>query len=63
VPDETAEESGVLGQAAQLGLNEGKSLLECGKLLEELLLGELLFRDSAVFLALNVTTTFHDDTP
>jgi hypothetical protein len=63
LPNETTEAFGVFGQAAQLSLNEGKSLLERGELLEELLLGEFQLRDIASFLFLSVTTTFHDDTP
>ncbi|WP_354210894.1 MULTISPECIES: hypothetical protein [unclassified Bradyrhizobium] len=63
MPDETAEEFGVVGQIAQLNLNEGKSLLERRELLEELVLGEFLLRDTACLLVLNVTKTFHDDAP
>ena len=63
MPGETAEESGVFGQAAQLSLNNGKSVLERGELLEELLLRELLFPDTAFSFVLNVTKTFHDDAP
>jgi hypothetical protein len=47
VPYEAAEQLGVFRQAAQLNLNEDKSVLERGELLKKLLLGELLFRRSA----------------
>jgi hypothetical protein len=63
MPYETAEEFSVFRQAAELNLNEGKSVLERSELLEELLLGELLLGDTATFLVLNVATTFHDDAP
>jgi hypothetical protein len=61
MPDETTEEPGVFGQAAQLNLDEGKSFLERSELLEELILVEFLLRDTAVRFALDVIKTFHDD--
>jgi hypothetical protein len=60
VPYEAAEEFGVFGQPAQLNLNEGKSLLDRGKLLKELFLSGLRFRRSGFDFVVSVDETFHD---
>jgi len=46
-----------------VGLKEGKALLERRKLLKELFLGDLLFRETALAFDVSVEKTFHDDTP
>jgi hypothetical protein len=63
VPCEAAEEFGVFGHAAHVNLKEGKAILECGELLKELFLSELLFRETAFVFVVSVNKTFHDDPP
>jgi hypothetical protein len=54
---DAAETFGVFGHAAHLNLKESNAFLERGELLEELLLGEFLFRGTAFAVFDN---TFHD---
>jgi hypothetical protein len=62
VPCEAAEELGVFGHVAHVNLKEGKAILERGKLLKELFLSELLFRETAFVFVVSVGK-FHDDAP
>jgi hypothetical protein len=53
----------VFGHSLHVSLKDGKALLERRKLLKELFLGDLLFRETAFAFDVSVEKTFHDDAP
>lgn len=63
MPCEFTEESGIFGQAAHVNLKEGKAILDRGELLKELIISELLFRETAIVFVVIVEKTFHEDAP
>jgi hypothetical protein len=60
MPCQASEQFGVLGHAAHVRLEESKTFLECGELLEESLLSELLFEAIVLAFISSVDRFFHD---
>jgi len=63
VSHEAAEEFGIFRDVAYLKLKKREAILKRSELFKETLLGQFLFRETPVVLVVNVSTTFHGDTP